>query len=99
MKQCDVYVNVLVIIGCFFYCSNGLLFPHRDNMQCLIQQHTYARSPLRSYTDSEFDDPVKSPYGFVKGKHLSTQNNTVVLWGQWVIIKELGCVTCYSLIM
>ncbi|CAH1779213.1 unnamed protein product [Owenia fusiformis] len=34
----------------------------RESMESLIQQHTYARSPLRSYTDTEFEDSVKAHF-------------------------------------
>ncbi|XP_050397967.1 T-box transcription factor TBX20 isoform X2 [Patella vulgata] len=32
--------------------SPSFAFPYRDTMESLLQQHTYSRSPLRSYADS-----------------------------------------------
>ncbi|KAJ8302741.1 hypothetical protein KUTeg_019137 [Tegillarca granosa] len=34
-------------------------FLYRESMESLIQQHTYARSPLRSYTDAELEESLK----------------------------------------
>ena len=34
-------------------------FLYRESMESLIQQHTYARSPLRSYSESEIEEQLK----------------------------------------
>lgn len=31
-------------------------------MESLLQQHTYARSPLRAYTDGDYEDPFKAHF-------------------------------------
>ncbi|KAK2150767.1 hypothetical protein LSH36_390g02086 [Paralvinella palmiformis] len=38
----------------------------RESMESLIQQHTYARSPLRAYTDSELDETLKAQLELTK---------------------------------
>ena len=39
-------------------------------MEALLQQHTYARSPLRAYGDGEMSDldPLKAHLQHMKGK-------------------------------
>lgn len=34
-------------------------YPSRESFESLMQQHTYARSPLRSYTDAEIEESFK----------------------------------------
>ncbi|CAC5413828.1 TBX20 [Mytilus coruscus] len=34
-------------------------FLYRESMESLLQQHTYARSPLRSYSESEIEEQLK----------------------------------------
>ena len=42
---------------------------YRENMEALLQQHTYARSPLRAYGDGEMSDldPLKAHLQHMKG--------------------------------
>ena len=43
---------------------------YRENMEALLQQHTYARSPLRAHGDGEMSDldPLKAHLQHMKGK-------------------------------
>lgn len=34
-------------------------YPSRESMESLMQQHTYARSPLRAYTEAEIEESLK----------------------------------------
>ena len=50
----------------FLFCSSAFgsdcpsyPFLYRESMESLIQQHTYARSPLRSYSESEIEEQLK----------------------------------------
>ena len=45
---------------------------YREGVESLLQQHTYARTPLRSFTDSDLDDPLKAAYASLKGQLLFT---------------------------
>ena len=34
-------------------------YPSRESMESLMSQHTYARSPLRAYTEAEIEESLK----------------------------------------
>ena len=57
---CVMIAYIMLLYTMYIVCvSSGC---YRESMECLIQQHTYARSPLRSYTDTEFEDTIKSHF-------------------------------------
>ena len=41
---------------------------HRESMECLIKQHTYARSPLRACADADYEHQFKLHYEQSKGE-------------------------------
>ncbi len=48
-------------------------------MESLLQQHTYARTPLRSFTDSDMEDQLKAAYAHLKRKNYFPTTNILKL--------------------
>ncbi|XP_060081061.1 T-box transcription factor TBX20-like [Ylistrum balloti] len=54
--------------------SDHVFLKYRESMETLIQQHTYARSPLRSYTDAELEESLKQHREFLAKEETEKQN-------------------------
>ena len=51
----------------------------RDSMESLIHQHSYSRSPLRSYTDAELEESLKQHREYIAKGIIIYLSNIVLL--------------------
>ena len=74
----------------------NVIFPYfsadvyRENVEQLIRQHTYARSPLRTYSDgspttADYDESLKSHLGHYKGIYYK---DLITAWS--ILCNHLG---------
>ena len=54
--------EVSLLFSMSTYPPSSLYVPYRENMESLLQQHTYARSPLRAYTDADYEESFKAHF-------------------------------------
>ena len=77
-------------------------YPSRESFESLMQQHTYARSPLRSYTEAEIEESFKQhkemlARGECIFKPFFVMNISKVVLLLWIFYVFLSCV-CYAFV-
>ncbi|XP_060595027.1 T-box transcription factor TBX20-like [Ruditapes philippinarum] len=61
-------------------------YPSRESMESLMQQHTYARSPLRAYTEAEIEESLKQHrelYAREDQASMEKQGMMTSPWSMW----------------
>ena len=51
---------------------------YRETMECLITNHTYARSPLGTGNEGEIDDPLKQREAFLAKGQLACKSFVII---------------------
>ncbi|KAL5021761.1 hypothetical protein ScPMuIL_000916 [Solemya velum] len=69
--------------------STRLTEYERESMESLLQQHTYARSPLRSYTEAELEESLKQQREYFSKEDSSLLEKQGMLASPWPIWRPI----------
>ncbi|KAH3772349.1 hypothetical protein DPMN_173686 [Dreissena polymorpha] len=65
-------------------------YPSRESMENLMSQHTYARSPLRAYTEAEIEESLKQHREMMAREDPSAMEKQGVMTSPWAMWRPLS---------